>query len=31
MKRIKSELYKDVIDACFNQQHATGRVGECKM
>ena len=31
MKKIKSELYRDVVEACYNKQHATGTVGETKM
>lgn len=31
MKKIKTEMYRDVVDACFNRQHATGTVGEAKM
>jgi enoyl-CoA hydratase/carnithine racemase len=30
MKKIKSELHREVIDACFNRQHGTGMVGEAK-
>lgn len=29
-KKLKSELYKDVIECCFNRQHAVGAIGEVK-
>lgn len=27
-KKLKSELHKEVIDHCFNKQHAVGSIGE---